>query len=66
VKLGSYSISSRPISGVCKRAAIWGHEQDTGTTFPLAYLQRPKWVTDEAWEKILHAINLEFQKGTEL
>jgi len=61
MKIESYSVN-RPIKGVCKQYAIWGTEG--GTTAPLVYLQRPKWITDDLeWEDIVDSIRLNLPKG---
>jgi hypothetical protein len=55
MKLGSYSISTRPVLGICKQAALWGHDAERNGMTPLAYLQRPKWISDEGWNLVLGA-----------
>ena len=40
-----------------KRPGIWVHCEPS-ILRPLAYLQRPSWVNDEQWERILKAIRI--------
>lgn len=53
-----------PIKGICKSHAIWG--QDGGRISPVAYLRKPKYVTDEQWVEIVAAIKLELPVGFEI
>jgi len=54
----SYSVAS-PISGLCKQSAVW-ISNGKGSTWPLIYLQRPKWITsDSTWAVIVRAVKLE-------
>lgn len=49
--------TSGPIKGVSKQSAIWG---SNGTqTSPIVYLQRPKWIKDDAcWDMIVKSISI--------
>lgn len=61
MKLETYSIGS-PVSGVCKQHAILATEGCT--TSPIVYLQRPKWIKDDAaWERIVKSIRLDLPNG---
>lgn len=61
MKLETYSIG-KPVSGVCRQYAIWATEGST--TSPIVYLQRPKWITDDAaWERIVKSIRLDLPNG---
>jgi len=62
--LDSYSIS-QPAEGICKQSAVWG--QSGNSTYPLIYLQRPKWIkSDEKWKEIVDSVKLELPKGFEI
>ena len=64
MKLDSYSLCG-PIKGICKQRAIWATSGNT--TQPLIYLQRPKWITDDAvWSKIVDGLRLELPSGFEI
>ena len=57
MKIESYGVQG-PIEGLVKQHAIWVHEGSTGT--PLVYLQRPKWIANDAqWSVIVTSIRLE-------
>lgn len=56
-----------------KSIIIWGeirHEKDIGPiTYrmePLIYLQKPKWLSEESFEKIVSRIELNLKEGLEL
>lgn len=57
MKIDSYSIC-KPVKGICKQWAIWAN--CGSQTFPLVYLQRPKYVTsDSAWESLMESVRLD-------
>ena len=61
MKVESYFIGS-PVDGFTKQWAVWC--QEGSKSAPLVYLQRPKWIVDDAqWETIVNSIsvNLPFQ-----
>ena len=45
-----------------KRPAIWA-VCEPNQVRPLVYLQRPKWVSDEQWARILKAIKIDAEPG---
>ena len=56
MKVESYAVEP-PIDGLIKQHAVWGHE--ASTIFPLIYLQRPKWITNDAqWLAIVNSVRL--------
>jgi hypothetical protein len=60
----SYSISS-PVKGICKQHAAWGMTGNCAV--PLIYLQRPKWITDDAvWENIVESVRLVLPDGLDV
>ena len=63
MKIESYSIAS-PIKGVCKSHGIWA--QEGNKTAPLVYLQRPKWIPENEWKKIIDSIRLDLPAGYEI
>lgn len=57
--------TAKPVSGICKQHAIWGREGSISS--PLVYLQRPKWIKDDAaWEKIVESVRLNLPRGFEV
>ena len=57
MKVESYTVEG-PIDGLVKQHAIWAQEGSTGA--PLVYLQRPKWIANDAqWLAIVASIRLE-------
>lgn len=68
MKVTHYHVSG-PVDGVCKQSAIWarGSHGEQHAYSPLVYLQRPKWITDDAaWRKIVAAVNFKLPRGTEI
>lgn len=64
MKIDSYSVN-RPLSGICRQYAVWANSGNT--TWPLVYLQRPKWIVDDkVWEKITRAIRIDLPEGFEI
>lgn len=62
MNIESYSIC-RPVKGICKQWAIWGNSGSK--TYPLVYLQRPKWIdSDEGWETLMRSIRLDITETT--
>lgn len=64
--MGSYSISTKPISGICKQPALWGHEKNRASMVPLIYLQKPKWISEETFLRIVESIRLDIPRDIEL
>lgn len=63
-KLEKYSKTTHPISGICKRSALWGHKGSR--IFPLIYFQKPKWISEESFTKIIESIELNLDKNTKI
>lgn len=57
MKIKGYSIC-KPIEGLCKQYSIFIHEDNSNRCFPLVYLQKPKYVKQEAWDEICQAISI--------
>ena len=58
--------TSEPVKGMCKQRAIWGRGKEN-VSAPLIYLQRPKWIKDDAaWRKIVSSVQLKLPKGFEI
>ena len=65
MKVTHYHVSG-PSTGVCKQSAVWVRGED-GVHWPLIYLQRPKWITDDAvWNKIVASVQLRLPRNMEL
>lgn len=43
-----------------KSAILWGHS-DNNTSYPIAYLKKPKYMTDEQFEHILDKLKITFK-----
>ena len=57
---------SGPSPGICKQGAVWARGED-GVHWPLIYLQRPKWITNDAqWRKIVASVQLRLPKNFEV
>jgi hypothetical protein len=66
MRITRYSIC-RPIKGICKSWAIWGGNDEDGSTAPLVYLTRPKWIKDDAsWERIVTSIKVGLLSQTDI
>jgi hypothetical protein len=62
VKITHYHTSG-PVDGMCKQSAIWVRGRGS-SSYPLVYLQRPKWITDDAaWRKIVDSVSLKLPRG---
>jgi hypothetical protein len=61
----SYSISTAPLSGICKQPAVWGDVvgEHGNTSVPLVYFQKPKWIDDESFIGVVKSIQLNLPKG---
>jgi hypothetical protein len=59
MKIASYSISKNGLQGYRKSPTIWGYDKDDNTSYPLAYLRKPKWMCDKDWDVILNSISLD-------
>jgi hypothetical protein len=60
-KLNSYSVCA-PSKGLNKRWYIGGLFSPNIIS-PLFYIQKPKWISDESFQKIVDAIRLEIPQG---
>ncbi len=58
--IDSYSICE-PVTGVCKSYAIWGGSG--GTTFPLIYLRKPKYLPEDQFKEIVGQLSLSLPVG---
>ena len=59
ITMKSYSVETiKPL----KRPAIWAFCEPNHIR-PLVYLQRPKWVSDEQWARILKVIKIDAEPG---
>lgn len=63
--INSYSISTEPLSGICKQPALWGdgYGKHGNTSIPLIYFQKPKWIDEESFLQIVKSIQLNLPKG---
>lgn len=65
MKVTHYHIGD-PVSGVCKQSAVWARGED-GAHSPLIYLQRPKWIKDDAaWNRIVASVRVNLPKNFEV
>ena len=65
MKLESYYVGG-PVKGLCKSYAIWGTDVE-GSSYPLAYLKKPKWIEDVViWENIIKSIELRLKQNFEI
>ena len=56
MKVKSYSVEG-PIDGLVKQSAVWGYDKQC--IFPLIYLQRPKWIANDAqWQTIVNSVRM--------
>lgn len=52
-----------PIKGITKQSGFWAHS-DKNSMSPLVYLQRPKWIKDDAsWSRIVAGITIDITQG---
>jgi hypothetical protein len=66
MKVSHYSIAG-PWPGVCKQYSIMAREAKSNGYSALVYLQRPKWIKDDAcWQKIVDSIHLNLPKDYEV
>lgn len=64
MRVTHYHISG-PVKGLWKQSAIVGRERTT--VAPLVYLQRPKWIKDDAiWKKIVGSVQLQLPQNFEI
>ena len=63
MKLEFYSISP-PVKGLTKSFVIWIREEST--IYPLVYLQKPKWISDKSFKKIVLSIRLDLPQDFEI
>lgn len=45
-----------------KSGIIYGRRKDTNSYIPIMYLSKPKWVTEEEFQELLNAIDIQFLK----
>ena len=56
MKVKSYSVEG-PIDGLVKQSAVW--VKDGIFMCPLIYLQRPKWIANDAqWQNIVNSVRM--------
>lgn len=49
----------KPIKGICKQYGIWLNEVDgDNVCSPLVFFQKPKWIDEKEWIKIMKKIGL--------
>lgn len=58
------SISKSPdgLTGYRKSPIIWGNRHPN-TGYPLAYLRKPAWMTDEDWRVVFNGLQVTLPKG---
>lgn len=61
-KIYSYFIAMDPIKGQCKQPSLWGYEKEENNILPLIYFQKPKWLDEESFKKIVKSIKLEINE----
>jgi hypothetical protein len=64
MELKSYYIG-KPVKGICKQYAIWG-SGDSNSSYPIVYLQNPKYIDEKNWDTICNSIQLILPQGFEL
>ena len=65
MKVHHYHVSG-PIDGACKQSAVWARGKEGGHS-PLIYLQRPKWITDDAaWNQIVKSVRINLPRNLEV
>lgn len=42
----------KPMQGICKQSGIWC-QSETGGINPVMYFQKPKWISQESFDKII-------------
>ena len=67
IKVTAYSISINPISGICKQPALWAvlTGEHCNASFPLIYFQKPKWLNESSFLKIVKSVRLDLPRGFE-
>ena len=63
--INTYSISTKPLTNICKQPALWGDScgKHGNTSVPLIYFQKPKWISEESFLKIIESIHLNLPRG---
>ncbi len=59
--LMSYSVSPDGLKNHIKSPILWGNfikDDRSAVCLPLAYLRKPKWMSDEDWGKVVSGVNL--------
>ena len=65
--LEKYSVSTVPISGVCKSPTFWGHYKENKSLVTLlVYLKKPKWISKKSFDEIVEHLFLNLPKGFEI
>ena len=65
MKVTHYHVSG-PSSGICKQSAVWVRGKDD-VHWPLIYLQRPKWITDDSvWNRIVASVRVNLPRNLEV
>jgi hypothetical protein len=57
-KLRAYSVTKRGEDDFVKSAVVYGHLLERNASFPLMYLQKPKHITDEQFDKLVEGVKL--------
>ena len=66
MKITHYGLDA-PAKGLYKQHVIIARDKAEDGYFPLIYLQRPKWIKDDAaWKKIVESVQLKLPKGFEV
>ena len=66
MKISEYIIDA-PCKGLYKQHCILVKDEAVGCFMPLVYLQRPKWIKDDAaWEKIVKSVRLTLPRDFEV
>ena len=66
MKITHYALDA-PRNGLYKQHTILARGKTDVGYVPLVYLQRPKWIKDDAaWKKIVESVQLRLPKGFEV
>jgi hypothetical protein len=55
MRIKSYFVNKLPP----RSWAIWANDADENRSFPIAYLRKPLWLTEDQWLAVVAAIRLE-------
>lgn len=66
MKISHYYVA-QPVEGLTKQYAIFAREKNSNSYVLVMYLQRPKWIkNDAAWDKLAKSVTLKLPKGFEI